>query len=232
MLDWCHDSNEHVRRLASEGIRPRLPWGKQLPRYIAEPAPVIALLDNLKDDSTDYVRRSVANNLNDIAKDHPDLVIETCRRWLAEPEKGPGSDRNWIVRHATRTLVKAGHPQVFPLLGFTPDPKIDSTRIDLTSNSIKLGDSLQLSTVISSDATEKQSIVIDYAVHFMKANGKTAPKVFKWKNLHLAPGQTVSLEKKHPLKAITTRRYYAGAQSVELLINGIPVAETSFELSL
>lgn len=228
MLEWCHDPNEDVRRLASEGIRPRLPWGEQLPRYISEPTPVIDLLELLKDDPSEYVRRSVANNLNDISKDHPDLVIETCRRWLADPEAG--KDRNWIVRHATRTLVKDGNPQVFPLLGYTSDPEIATTEIALASDSITLGDSLQLSTKITSTSTEKQSFVIDYAIHFMKANGKLAPKVFKWKNVTIAAGQTILLEKKHTLKPISTRRYYSGTQRVELLINGIGVSETTFEL--
>ena len=152
------------------------------------------MLENLKDDPSEYVRRSVANNLNDISKDHPDLVIETCRRWLADPETGKNT--NWIVRHATRTLVKAGNPQVFPLLGYTPNPKLNATEIELASDSITLGNSLQHSTTITSTSAEKQSFVIDYAIHFMKANGKPAPKFFKWKNLSIAAGQATLLEKK------------------------------------
>lgn len=232
MLEWCNDSDEHVRRLASEGIRPRLPWGKQLPAYIADPVPVIELLENLKDDPSEYVRRSVANNLNDISKDHPDKVIETCRRWLATPNNiQPNKERQWIVRHATRTLVKAGHPQVFPLLGHTQSPQITTTKLQLSSDNITLGESLQISTAITSISTEKQSIVVDYAIHFMKANGKTAPKVFKWKNLKLAPHESVTISKKHIIKAISTRRYYSGTQHVELLINGVTVDSRAFELN-
>lgn len=226
MVIWCLDSSEHVRRLASEGIRPRLPWGRQLPSYIENPEDIIALLGNLRDDPSDYVRRSVANNLNDISKDHPELVIETCRKWLtnAVPE------RQWIVRHATRTLVKAGHPEVFPLLGFTAKPMLETGHPVLSPAIIRLGDSLRISTTLTSTSKENQALVIDYAIHFMKSNGKTAIKVFKWKNLRLKPGQTVNLEKSHSLKPISTRRYYSGKHRVELLVNGKSTTDSGFEL--
>ena len=226
MLLWCLDADEHVRRLASEGIRPRLPWGKQLPQYIDDPAPVIALLESLKDDPSDYVRRSVANNLNDISKDHPDLVIETCQRWSAEKVAA----RQWIIRHATRTLVKAGHRKVFPLLGFTRSPKLDVSPPDLVCSALTLGETLRISTQITSTSTVKQYCVIDYAIHYMKANGKTSPKVFKWKNLRLKPGESVTLEKSHAFRPITTRRHYAGTHKIEILVNGRRAAHTSFQL--
>ena len=226
LLIWCMDSNEHVRRLASEGSRPRLPWGRQLPRFIKDPTDVIALLKNLRDDPSDYVRRSVANNLNDISKDHPDLVIETCQRWLedAVPE------RRWIIKHATRTLVKAGRPEVFPLLGFTAKPKLDISPPNLSPSVICLGNSLQISAQVCSTSNKKQHVVIDYAIHFVKANGKTAPKVFKWKNLQIKPQETITLNKAHPLKAINTRRYYPGKHRIELLVNGKSTSDSEFEL--
>jgi len=226
MVLWCLDSSEDVRRLASEGIRPRLPWGKQLPDYIENPADVIALLENLRDDPSDYVRRSVANNLNDISKDHPELVIETCRRWLADAV----GERQWIVRHATRTLVKAGRPEVFPLLGFTAEPKLEIGNPVLTPEVVRLGGSLQISTTVTSTSEKDQYVVIDYAIHFTKANGKTAPKVFKWKNLRIKAGQSITLEKSHPLKMITTRQYYSGNHRVELLVNGKGATGSEFEL--
>lgn len=228
MLLWCLDSNAHVRRLASEGIRPRLPWGKQLPQYIDNPKPVISLLENLKDDPSDYVRRSVANNLNDVSKDHPDLVIETCRRWQADKV----SARQWIIRHATRTMVKDGYRDVFPLLGYTRRPKLDIRHPELSTTHLLLGDALGISTRITSTSTDKQYVVIDYAVHYMKSSGKTASKVFKWKNLRLKPGQSVTLEKSHPFKKITTRRHYPGGHKIEILVNGRHAAETPFELHI
>lgn len=223
---WCLDPDEHVRRLASEGIRPRLPWGSQLKQYIADPLPVIILLDSLVDDPSDYVRRSVANNLNDISKDHPELVIETSKRWLSDGIVA----REWIVRRATRTLVKAGHPKVFGLLGYTRKPKLKITHLSITKPEIILGESLEISTEITSTADKTQKIVIDYAIHFIKSHGRTSPKVFKWKNITLRPGQVVTLQKKHPIKPITTRSYYPGAHRVELLINGKGRLTAPFEL--
>ncbi|MBK1854138.1 hypothetical protein JO972_04175 [Verrucomicrobiaceae bacterium 5K15] len=226
MVLWCLDSSADVRRLASEGIRPRLPWGRQLPSYIENPSDIIALLENLRDDPSDYVRRSVANNLNDISKDHPELVLETCRRWLADAVP----ERQWIVRHATRTLVKSGHPEVFPLLGFTAKPVVKITPPTLTPGTVELGGALHITTTIRSTSTKKQRLVIDYAIHFMKANGRTAAKVFKWKNLALQAGESVTLSKSHPLKPITTRRYYSGKQRVEVLVNGKMTQSADFNL--
>ena len=228
MLMWCLDPDEHVRRLASEGIRPRLPWGKQLPRYIKDPAPVISLLENLKDDPSDYVRRSVANNLNDVSKDHPELVIATCKAWQSQKVAA----REWIIRHATRTLVKEGHPQVFPLLGFTPRPRIEVQPPALSTGHLLLGQSLDIEAQIVSTSREPQHVVIDYAVHYVKANGQTTAKVFKWKNLRIKPGQTVTLQKSHPFKKITTRRHYQGTHQIELLVNGKHASATSFELHI
>ncbi|MGB2402270.1 MAG: DNA alkylation repair protein [Akkermansiaceae bacterium] len=228
MLMWCLDSDEHVRRLASEGTRPRLPWGKHLPQYIKDPAPVISLLENLKDDPSDYVRRSVANNLNDISKDHPELVIETCKSWQTEKVAA----RDWIIRHATRTLVKDGHPKVFPLLGYTRRPQISAKPPVLSSHHLMLGDPLGIEVNISSRSAEKQYVVVDYAVHYIKANGQSSAKVFKWKNLRLKPEQAVTLEKAHPFKKVTTRRHYPGTHKIELLINGKHASEATFELHI
>lgn len=228
MLLWCMDPDEHVRRLASEGIRPRLPWGRHLPQYIANPGPVIALLENLKDDPSDYVRRSVANNLNDISKDHPELVIETCESWMSEKVAA----RQWIIRHATRSLVKDGHPLVFALLGFTRSPKLDVSPPELSTRHLLLGESLTISTRIISRSQQQQHVVIDYIVHYMRSHGKTTAKVFKWKNLRLKPGQAVILEKSHPFKKITTRRHYPGQHRIEILVNGKACAATDFELHI
>lgn len=225
---WCMDSDPHVRRLASEGCRPRLPWGKQLPEFIRDPGPVLRLLENLKDDPSDYVRKSVANNLNDISKDHPGLVIETCRRWKKQKVSG----RDWIIRHATRTLVKDGHPDVFPLLGFTRRPKIRVTGPTLSSGHLMLGEPLGFSAVVESASQDKQSVVIDYAVHYMRANGRTNAKVFKWKNLKLRPGQKVEITKSHAFKAVSTRRHYAGTHKIEVLVNGRARANAEFELHI
>jgi len=226
MTLWCLDSDEHVRRLASEGIRPRLPWAPQLKEFINNPKPVLFILDSLVDDPSDYVRRSVANNLNDISKDHPDLVIQTCQHWLADQVP----ERKWIIARGTRTLVKAGHPKVFALLGYTHKPKLKRGPLIITPDSIQLGESINISISLTSTSNKSQKMVIDYVIHFMKANGKTSPKVFKWKNLTLKPGQTAVLEKSHAITKITTRRYYPGTHKVELQINGKVTTSADFQL--
>jgi 3-methyladenine DNA glycosylase AlkC len=223
---WTTDPDEHVRRLVSEGSRPRLPWGQQLPQFIKDPSPVFQLLEKLKDDPSEYVRRSVANNLNDISKDHPDAIIAVSKHW----KKGASAEREWIIKHATRSLVKAGHPAVFGLLGYTENPKIDFQTLEVSPTTIKLGETVEFSFQLQSTNSKPQKVVIDYAIHHMKANGKTSPKVFKFRTLEIAPGETVELTKRHAIKPITTRKYYPGEHAVEILINGHPFGRVSFKL--
>lgn len=225
---WCDDSDEHVRRLVSEGTRPRLPWGQRLPSFIVEPSPVFQLLEKLKDDPAEYVRRSVANNLNDISKDHPDQVIALCRRWL----NAAGPDREWIIRHATRTLVKSGHPEVFGLLGFTENPRLEVRSLNVLPKQIYLGEAVEFSFKLQSTNSKPQSVIIDYAIHHVKANGNTSPKVFKYRTMELDPGEVVQLVKRHAIKPITTRKYYSGAHAVDILINGERYAREAFTLCL
>ena len=226
--DWCTNPNEDIRRLASEGSRPRLPWGPQLPAFIKDPTPLFNVLEKLKDDPSEYVRRSVANNLNDISKDHPEQVITLCKRW----QKNASPERKWIIRHATRTLVKAGHPDVFGLLGHTASPKIGFQSLEVFPKRIKLGESIEFRVKLQSEHSKPQSIVIDYAIHHMKANGKTAPKVFKFRTVKIDPGETVEFSKRHAIKPITTRNYYPGKHAVEILINGKTFGEATFTLRL
>jgi len=223
---WCNDPDEHVRRLVSEGTRPRLPWGSRLPQFINDPSPLFPLLEKLKNDPSEYVRRSVANNLNDISKDHPDTVIALCRRWKTPPSP----KREWIIRHATRTLVKAGLPDVFGLLGYTENPKLDFQSLEVSPEEIKLGEAVTFEIKLQSTNSEPQSIVIDYAVHHMKANGSSSPKVFKLQTLKVAPGEMVELTKRHAIKPITTRKYYPGEHAIEILINGKTFGQVDFIL--
>ena len=225
---WCADPDEHVRRLVSEGSRPRLPWGQQLPQFIADPAPVFNLLEKLKDDPSEYVRRSIANNLNDLSKDHPDAVIACCRRWK---ENAP-PNRKWIIRHATRTLVKSGHPDVFSLLGYTERPKLKFRSLEIFPKKIRIGESIEFKFNLQSTHSKPQTVVIDYAVHHMKANGSTSLKVFKFRILKLAPGETAELTKRHAIKPITTRKYYPGVHALEILINGKTFGKAAFTLSV
>ncbi|MCB8943385.1 MAG: DNA alkylation repair protein [Ardenticatenaceae bacterium] len=223
--EWAQDKNVHVRRLVSEGTRPRLPWASRLYQFIEDPSPVLPLLTQLKDDESQYVRRSVANHLNDIAKDHPDVVIATLRDW----QQNSGEHLDWITRHALRTLVKDGHPDALALLGFG---KIELSVIALRvePEQMQMGESVTITVTLQSETAVPQPLVIDYAIHFVKANGRTSPKVFKWTQKELNGRQTLTLSKKHTIKPITTRRYYSGEHVVAVQVNGRVLATTSFHL--
>ena len=227
LRQWARDPNPQVRRLVSEGSRPRLPWGTRLQRFVRDPSPVLALLELLKEDNVLYVRRSVANNLNDIAKDHPDRVVETLRRWRTN--KHPGTQ--WLVKHALRTLLKQGHPKALALLGYPTDVKIAVRSLHLTPARIKTGDAITFRFTVASVADRTQKLMIDYAIHYRKANGTTSPKVFKLTTLNLPGYASKDIEKTHSFKAIGIRPYYPGEHAVELLINGRAFGKKTFTLT-
>jgi len=223
---WCDHPDHHVRRLASEGSRPRLPWGKYLQQFIQDPVPLLPILENLKLDSSSYVRRSVANNLNDIGKDHPELIIETCKNWSIDAD----TNLQRVISHALRSLIKQGRPEVFPILGYTNSPDVRVENLRLESNKINVGESLEFSFVITAGGGNVQSLVTDYAINFARKSGTWGRKVFKLKNLTLEPGATKHISKSHSFKRVTTRQFYAGQHKLEILTNGIVSNEILFEL--
>ncbi len=215
LRQWASDPSHHVRRLVSEGSRPRLPWAPRLRAFQKDPAKVLELLELLKDDPELYVRRSVANNLNDIAKDHPEVAVRVCREWM----KGATPERKWIVRHALRSLVKAGHPGALAVMGVGAKPKVVVKHARFVPKAPKLGGKLQFSFDIVSQ--KKQTLQVDYRVHFVKANGKTAPKVFKLRRLGLTVGESVTLSSAVSFAPMTTRTSYPGVHRFEALLNGV-----------
>jgi 3-methyladenine DNA glycosylase AlkC len=225
---WVQDPNAHVRRLVSEGTRTRLPWGKRLDRFVRDPQPVLALLEKLKDDPSVYVRKSVANNLNDIAKDHPALVLEVLARWQADGDE----NRQWIVRHALRTLVKAGDPRALALLGYGSDTagNIAALQFTVTPPVLTVGESVTLRLVLQNGGAAEQAVVIDYRVAFPSPSSRGAAKVFKWTARTLGPGETITLEKRHVLRPVTTRPLRPGPHTVGVQVNGVILAETDFAL--
>ncbi|PCI52228.1 MAG: DNA alkylation repair protein [Moraxellaceae bacterium] len=222
---WSKDDNQHVRRLVSEGSRPRLPWAMRLPLFITDPIPVIDLLERLKDDKKEYVRRSVANNLNDIAKDHPDLVADIAAQWM----QGASDERKKMIRHACRTLIKNGHKKTLKVLGYGK-AKIHKAELELLTPKVKFGKELQFTLSVRSKSTKEQALMIDYVIHHQKANGSTTPKVFKLRATTLAAKGSLIIQKKHAIKKITTRVYYPGTHKIEVIVNGDCVAETEFQL--
>lgn len=222
---WAKDPNYHVRRLVSEGTRPRLPWAMKLQPFIDDPAPILPLLEVLRDDEEEYVRRSVANNLNDIAKDHPDLVAEIAKEWLQDADK----NRERLVKHACRTLIKQGHKPTLEALGFG-DPNVVLDALSIKTPQVEFGNALEFEIALRSTSGKSQNLIIDYAIHHRKANGNTSPKVFKWKNVTLKAGAILNAAKKHAIKPITTRTYYNGEHAVEIFVNGVSLGQQDFEL--
>lgn len=225
LRDWAKDDNHHVRRLVSEGIRPRLPWASQLPAFIADPTPVLDILELLKDDESQYVQKSVANNLNDITKDHPELVLERLARW----NKNASDSTRWIIRHALRTLIKNGDTAALNLLGYG-EPQVTLQNLQLSPETMQLGETLSLSFNLKSEADEPQDLIIDYIIHFVRAKDKTNAKVFKLKTVTLNSGEVIDIQKNHPIKPVTVRRYYSGTHRVEIQVNGKIVGGGTFKL--
>ncbi|MEH6652441.1 MAG: DNA alkylation repair protein [Motiliproteus sp.] len=226
LREWAVDDNTHVRRLVSEGTRPRLPWASRLPQFQRDPGPVLALLELLKDDPELYVRRSVANNLNDIGKDNPELLVNTAARW----SQGASDQRNWLIRHALRSAVKRGEPKALAVLGFSAQPKVEIQQIEIGPQQICIGDSVRLVFDLVACDTRKQRLMVDFIIHYVKANGTTRPKVFKLRTVDLAPAQSVRLEKKVSCREMSTRKHYPGQHRIELMVNGQTFPLGAFEL--
>lgn len=222
------DESPFARRLASEGTRPRLPLAPRLPAFQKDPRPVLELLEKLKEDPILMVRRSVANNLNDISKDNPDIVVETLERW----QKLDTPEMDWIIAHALRTILKQGHPGALRLMGYDPQARVVVSDLELSSDEIRVGQELRFSFMVRSQEERPCSLMIDYVIHFMKANGQQKPKVFKAAKKSIAPGETIHIEKVRSFKQINTRPYYAGPHALEIQINGQRHAWADFTLAI
>jgi len=224
LRSWSTHPSAHVRRLVSEGSRPRLPWGIQLAHRIAHPHRMFSILESLRDDPSEYVRRSVANHLNDISKDHPDRLIELGQAWSRDAP----APRTRLIKHALRTLIKAGDPRAFALIGLQRfEGKVS---ISLSSDGVEVGDSIGLDAEIRSTGTTPQRIRLDYALHHRLKNGTLSPKVFHWTTRTIGPSETIRLRKLHSMRPVTTRRLYPGRQAIDLRINGLPTEALEFDL--
>ncbi|WP_295628822.1 DNA alkylation repair protein [uncultured Corynebacterium sp.] len=214
---WAASESHNVRRLASEGIRPRLPWAGQHRPFIDDPAPVLEIIDALTEDPSAFVRTSVANNLNDISKDHPDLAVATAERWLARE----GSDRTaWIVDKGLRTLVKAGHPGALRVLGAEADPTIAVSSIEVDPTAPAIGENMTITAVVANDGDGARDVIVDYRIHFRRADGSMKPVTFKMGRVHVEPGARVEVTKRHPFRLIKTRTYHPGLHGLTVQANG------------
>ena len=223
---WARDPNVHVRRLVSEGTRPRLPWAARLRAFQADPRPVLALLDLLKDDPELYVRRSVANNLNDIGKDHPDLLMQTARRWL----QGASSERRRLVAHALRSAVKRADPHALKLLGFVPSAGVEVGRVSVSPRRAAIGESVVIAVELRNTGKRDCNVTADLRVFFVKSNGRTSVKVFKLKQLRIAARASAAIRKTISLAQLTTRTHYPGTHAIEVVLNGQVRGRARFQL--
>lgn len=226
LAQWAHDENVHVRRLVSEGTRPRLPWAPRLRRFQEDPTPVIELIEMLKDDPEEYVRRSVANNINDISKDHPEVVVQLANDWWSDGDL----NRRKLIRHGLRTLVKKGDPAALAVLGYAADSPVELATVSITPAVVSIGGSVKLSVELLNPDSEPRGALVDLVVHFVKANGSTGPKVFKGGELELAPGARDTINKTISVRQHTTRTHYPGRHLVDVQINGTPHAGGHFDI--
>lgn len=224
MHKWANDKDFKVRRFASEGCRPRLPWGLGVPALKKDPSLVLPILEKLKNDPEEFVRKSVANNLNDISKDHPELVLDICYRW-----HGTSENTDWIIKHACRTLLKQGNKRAMLLFGFANPSQMEIVKFRFSNTSPKIGEDISFSFDLKVETSKKQKVRIEYAVHFVKATGKTSKKVFHIKEVELEPGIYPVL-KKHTFKNMSTRKHYTGEHKFELIVNGDVKATDCIEL--
>lgn len=223
---WAKDADPHVRRLVSEGTRLRLPWAMRVPWLDAHPERVLELLELLKDDAATLVRRSVANNLNDLGKAHPDLLHATCKAWL----RGATDERRALVEHALRSAVKRGDAKVLALLGYGGKPSVAVEDVRFEPARVAVGGRVRVGFTLASKARTSQDLLVDLAVHFVKARGHAAPKVFKGRRITLAPRARTRVERTVSLAVHTTRKPFPGAHAVDVVVNGQAIRAGAFEV--
>ncbi|MEQ9289534.1 MAG: DNA alkylation repair protein [Cyclobacteriaceae bacterium] len=226
MLDWSKHENHHLRRLASEGCRPRLPWAMALGIYKKNPALILPILENLKDDPSEYVRKSVANNLNDISKDNPETALKLGQAWYGKSER-----TNWIVKHGLRTLLKNGNDTALKIFGFKEKVNAAVSGLSLSDEQVQMGNTLHFSFDISNLDRSSSLLKVGFVVGYMKANGKVSEKIFHITEKEFGAGQRVNFHKKLSFKDLTTRKHYPGGHYLSIIINGVPMARGEFELT-
>jgi 3-methyladenine DNA glycosylase AlkC len=224
LLALASDENDKVRRFASEGCRPRLPWAMALPDFKKDPTPILPILEKLKDDDSEFVQKSVANNLNDISKDNPELVLDICERW-----QGTSKSTDWIIKRACRTMLKAGNKRAMVLFGFGDPKSLFIEELKFKKKSVKIGEKIQFSFTLKLETKKKCKVRLEYIMHFAKASGKTSKKVFQIIEKVYAPGLH-ELTRSHSFADLSTRKHYPGNHRIAIVVNGVEKAETEITL--
>ena len=224
MYAWSKDENEHLRRLSSEGCRPQLPWGQALVKYKKDPAPILPILEQLKADPSLSVRKSVANNLNDISKTHPDLVIKLAKEW-----SGKNEYTDWIIKHGCRTLLKKGNRDALAIFGCQDIDSVDVGGFALGAASVSVGGDITFSFAIS--AKEETKVRLEYGIDYVKSNGKRNRKIFQISEISMMENEKKSYVRKHSFADLSTRKHYPGKHSIVLIVNGTERGKLDFELN-
>mgnify|MGYP000277105725 CR=1 FL=1 len=225
MKTWSKHSHAMVRRLSTEGCRPRLPWAMALPFLKKDPTPILSILEHLKKDASESVRRSVANNLNDISKDNPNIVLQLARQW-----KGESTEIDWLVKHACRTLLKQGGTEIMQLFGFGAVDKIKVQHFKVNTPKVSIGDALAFSFQVTNTANTALKLRLEYGLYYQKANGTLAKKVFKISEKMYSENSATEINRKQSFKIITTRKFHLGPHQVSIIINGQEFPALNFEL--
>lgn len=227
MLRWAEHENHHVRRLASEGSRPRLPWAMALPFLKDNPEPTLPILEKLKQDPSEYVRRSVANHINDISKDHPEVTLRIATQW-----KDLSPETNKLLKHACRTLLKAGNPAALDIFGLGYNENIQINHLTLQSETVAFGDYLTFHFELSNHNVHDQIIRLEYAIYYQKANGSLSKKVYKISEKNYQPNQTVQVKRRQAFKPISTRTFHPGLHQLAIILNGKECEPVDFMLQM
>jgi 3-methyladenine DNA glycosylase AlkC len=225
MLVWSTHKNKNVRRLSSEGCRPMLPWAMALPALKKDCSPIIPILENLKNDPSEYVRKSVANNLNDIAKNHPHKVIELVKKW-----QGISAQTDWILKHGCRTLLKKGNEETLVLFGLSNKIKCEIANLKIEQNEITIGDDLLFSFELKNLEKQAAKLRLEYAIYYVKMNGKNSRKIFQLSTKIYQPKETYFFSKKQSFKNLTTRKHHTGLHKIAIIVNGVECAIADFNL--
>lgn len=215
LLVWSKSKNHHVRRLASEGSRPKLPWAQPLRDFIKDPNPVLPILENLKNDESLYVRKSVANHLNDISKNHPKLVLDICKKW-----HGTSKNTDWIVKHALRSLLKSGNKEALSIFGTADAKNIEVEELILSKNRLKIGEEFTFSFYVHNTNKTERTLRLEYIIHFMKSNGIQSPKIFKISEATFPGNTKKQFVRTHKFADLTTRKHYMGKHQLSVVVNG------------
>jgi len=222
---WSKSENVHLRRFSSEGCRPRLPWGIALKNLKKNPKPIIPILENLITDESEYVRKSVSNNLNDISKDNPSIVIDFIKKW-----KNSSKEIDRLLKHSARTLLKNGNNEILDIFKVSFDNSLEIKNLELFSDNVKIGDNLQFQFILSNSSKKIIKLRIEYFIHLLRSNGSYTKKIFKLSEREINPETEILIEKKHSFKIVTTRKYYSGTQRISIVVNGNEFPSLAFEL--